>query len=562
MMRPSRPRLGALCLGLAVAAALSGCGENEDLRPSSESLTLDRGLGSTPKPGPTSDYGGGGGDPETKRAILENVVRLIESAALAPTAPGSPSNFSMAASNLNYYFEGTPDPEFAMDPAARDYLLPRLKEGGIQSLEDRRFTDRDARHIEDCLLYRSIAARVAGEGDDLTRVRRIFDWVVSQVQLVPLGSLVPPGYPQAQARPYDVLIRGLASELADGDWAERSWVFMALCRQLNVDTGLIVLKRPGTDQFVRWICVVLVDGKPYLFDLRVGLAIPGPGGRGVATLDDAATDPEVLDRLDLPGHSAYGVTAADLAGKVRILVDSGSGIYSPRMRELQEKLAAKNRMILFRDPAAQRDAFRSALGSRLDAVELWPVPLMVETRLFKDPAFVEASLYPLQLFNPQRFAHLLRARLAQLRGRIDGEGGAIQTYVSFRMAEGLIAADGRTPLPAGIRRSLDLYATQFLALCHLDRGRPEQARFLFEQTLTLLDRPGHGLLDPPVRWGAQANLGRLAEDRGDSPAALDYDTRDDPTGQHHGNLLRARDLIWRDPMAPTAIPDGTRPEVR
>ena len=60
----------------------------------------------------------------------------------------------------------------------------------------------DARHVEDCMLYQGIAARVAGPGDDLTRVRRVFDWMVRQVQLVPVGSLGSQGLQQAYARPY------------------------------------------------------------------------------------------------------------------------------------------------------------------------------------------------------------------------------------------------------------------------------------------------------------------------------------------------------------------------
>ncbi len=51
------------------------------------------------------------------------------------------------------------------------------------------------------MLYSKIAARVAGTGDDLSRVRRLFDWIVRQVQLVPAGSLGTPDLPQAPVRP-------------------------------------------------------------------------------------------------------------------------------------------------------------------------------------------------------------------------------------------------------------------------------------------------------------------------------------------------------------------------
>ena len=41
------------------------------------------------------------------------------------------------------------------------------------------------------------------------------------------------GLPQAFARPYDVLLRGMATE-AQGVWAERAWLFIALCRSIKV----------------------------------------------------------------------------------------------------------------------------------------------------------------------------------------------------------------------------------------------------------------------------------------------------------------------------------------
>src|SRR5438132_176317 len=82
------------------------------------------------------------------------------------------------------------------------------------------------------------APRVGGVGDDRSRVRRVVRWIMDQIELVPAGALAAPGLGQAQARPYDVLMRGMATE-TEGFWAERGWVFMVLCRQLGVDVGLL-----------------------------------------------------------------------------------------------------------------------------------------------------------------------------------------------------------------------------------------------------------------------------------------------------------------------------------
>ena len=68
--------------------------------------------------------------------------------------------------------------------------------------------------------------------------------------------------------------------------------------------------RAGAKAPVVWCVAVLIDKKPYLFDPRIGLPIPDARGDGVATLEEALTDPAVLDRMDLhiAGQPAYGTT--------------------------------------------------------------------------------------------------------------------------------------------------------------------------------------------------------------------------------------------------------------
>ena len=286
-----------------------------------------------------------------KKDILDGALKLIQSS--ATKSGGNP--FQQATKNLNQYFDGTDPADFALDPATRSYLLRQMPEPVVKGLEVPTFTIRDARHLEDCMLYSSIAARVAGTGDDLTRVRRVFDWMVRQVQLVPPESLSSPDLGPVYSRPFDVLLRGMATE-AEGSWAERSWLFMALCRQLGIDVGLVTYTPRGQKEPIVWACAALIDGKAYLFDARIGMAIPGPDGTGVATLDEAIRDPVVLDRLDLPGQSPYGTSRVALLNspsKIGILIDSSTGYLSGRMRLLQQSLAGNNRTILHRDPADQ-----------------------------------------------------------------------------------------------------------------------------------------------------------------------------------------------------------------
>jgi hypothetical protein len=484
-----------------------------------------------------------------KAAILDSSVRLIQTAGIKPGG----DNFGIAIKNLNQFFAGTAPSEYILRPESREYLEGVLPKGRVDQLESPTWALPDARHVEDCMLYHAIAARIAGPGDDLTRVRRVFDWMVRQIQLVPAGALSPSAQlGQAYARPFDVLLRGMATE-AEGFWSERGWLFLSLCRQLGLDGGLVAYSPPGAKTPVIWCVAILIDGKPYLFDTRIGLPIPDAQGDGVATLDEALTIPAVLDRLDLPGQSPYGTNAAALRGsttKIGILLDSSLRYFAPRMKLLQARLAGKDLSVLYRDPAIQRDQWAKALGPRLGTVGLWELPMTVETLLFTNPNFVQSTQHALFLFKPE--FPLLYARMKELRGETSE---AIQDYVSMRFAENALLMDKKSPMPPEVQRALDVYATYFLAMCHLDQHDSQQAERFFERTLKMLPAPSS---QQPYysmyRWGAQANLARLREAKGDISRAIALYSQRDPTTQGHGNLFRARALLWPDPTAPVPAP--------
>jgi hypothetical protein len=525
-------------------------------------------------PLPSVETGRGGDsvsavDDDRQKAVLQNILQLLRDAATNPEG----QRVDIAANNLNHYFESTPRERFKLSESTRALMMATpilgggtIPEQGLLQMESPQFTQHDGRHIEDCLLYHAIASRVAKDGDDITRVRRIFDWVVRNISLVPPNSLSPPGVEQAKSRPYDVLLRGMATELSGSDWAERSWVFIALCRQIGVDVGLIAFDskpqgqgaeppvpidpaKPQPSSTQIWICGAAIEDKLYLFDAALGLPIPGPGGQGIATLEQAATDPSILKRLDILEHDGnYMITSAELAANpITILMDSSSGFLSTRMKLLQPDLTGRDRMVVYRDPVEQAAAYKKALGARFGKVSFWSLPLEVQYRLFNDGAFVQSAIYALHGFEAE--LPLLHARIAQLRGDLLG---AKRKYVEFRFAP-LYPMNNKekTPIPQQVQKSLlDPYATYFLALAHLENGGIEKATFLFQQALEVLPPATPGA--PPnamLRFGAWTNLGMIYEANGDYARAVRYYARRPPTTQFYGNLLRARELIWRDPMA-------------
>ncbi len=499
---------------------------------------------------------------EERKAILDNSITLIQRASIKPGG----AHFDQAVKNLNQYFAGTDPAEYQLDSAAREYLISQAGPQAINQLQGQEWTIRDTRHIEDCMMYYAIANRVAGAGDDLVRARRVFDWIIRQVELVPAGSFGAGRLGPAFSRPYDVLVRGMASESEGTIWAERAWIFMALCRQLGIDAGLITFTRGNTldammpqqdptaarraaKPRVVWICGVLAGDQIYLFDARLGLEVPGPGGQGVATLEQALADSSILERMALPGLAPYSASRAALLSsptKIGILIDSSPGYFSPKMKLLQRELSGNDRAILFNDPANERDKFVRAMGPRAGAVALWELPLQVEARLFTDAQYVEAIQRSLFLFKPE--FPLIYARVKQLRGEFNE---AIAEYMGSRFREGQpVVTDKKQTIPKDIQAGIDAYATYYLALAHLERNNLKDAGKLFRRTLDLAPEPKMGR-DPHyymLRWGANANLARIHEALKDDKTAEKYYSQPDPTSQRVGNLLRARELVWRNPM--------------
>lgn len=551
MNRRSSSRI-ALALALVVGLGLAGCDYSPSKLPPEAAGAYDGSSSSIPPAASAAGGGGAQGPTEDEAAamrpaILESVLSLIDNAALKPGG----DSFKQAISKLNTYFTEVPAERFALNADLRTYLSQSgIPAPLIEAIGQRSFDMPETRHVEDCMMYHGIATRTAGAGDDLERVGRVFDWMIRQVQLVPPLKMGP-----AQARPYDVLLRGLAVE-AEG-WPERSWLFLSLCRQLGVDGGLLTFQPPGAKAPSEWTCGVLVDGKIYLFDTRLGMAIPGPGGKGVATLDEVLSDPSIIGRLDVHGDGSYRPNFETLkASKIGVLLDASPGYMTPRMHLLQESLAGRNRTVLYRDMLDQRDQFEKALGKQSGAALPWMFPMFVLDKLFHDGAFNQQTQQALFLFRPE--FPLLYARVKQLRGELKP---AIEDYMKFRLAEDPRQLDNpNKPIPPDVQAALDINATQFLALDHLEQGNLKQAEKFFNLTLKLVPAPGpRRIYCYYFRYGAQTNLGLLNEARGDSARAVVFYTADDTTPQHQGNLVRAHELIWRAPAEPPADPLPTPP---
>jgi hypothetical protein len=232
-------------------------------------------------------------------------------------------------------------------PASKERELTKqlgLDDGDLKELTNGNFTALDAFHLESAFLFRDVArslelAAPGGRGgkpvslSPLERARLAFEWTVRQVRLVaPLDSApVPPEF---------VLRRGSGTAL------ERALVFLAVLEQLGVADdpsgalqGCLLLVTGKDSSTLLWACGVVPAAEPanmYLFDPRLGLPLPGPGGKGIATLAQARSDPTVLQQLKADKVN-YDVTAEQARSATAALFVPLTAL-APRMRLLQDHL--------------------------------------------------------------------------------------------------------------------------------------------------------------------------------------------------------------------------------
>src|SRR5262249_48394009 len=156
-----------------------------------------------------------------------------------------------------------------------------------------------------------------------------FDWVMRQVRLQKPRELREQAPPPPPAPPHFVLRRGW------GNAVERADVFIALIQQMDLTGCLLAYSDDDRRAGGGWGVCVPDQKELLLFDPRLGLPIPGPGGKAIATLSQAAARPEVLQQLTLDKAHAYDVTSQRAQQSKLYLMCSLSAL-APRMKYMEE----------------------------------------------------------------------------------------------------------------------------------------------------------------------------------------------------------------------------------
>jgi hypothetical protein len=407
----------------------------------------------------------------------------------------------------------------------------------------------------------------AGVGN-LQMAYKLFDWSVRNIQLkgdskdvevLPKDARLPLndaglGYRQL---PWQTLVYGR------GDFIERGRVFTELARQKSIDT--IWLAIGSIDSLAPpqlWLIGVPVDEEIFLFDSKLGIPIPGPDQRGIATLRQVLEDESILRRLSISGRFKYPLEASG-AKNVYALIDADSSMISGRMKRLQESLTSDMRTELYVDVDAL--AARLKKYSQLQGSKCWSLPTIARMYAEQlDERLKEVNEFTAR-YNQEFLLYLgetplLKARFEHLLGHWENsldQEGAMALYMACRVPEeeldqlpysqelqqalGLVRFSNeplerfnmRLAQMIAIYREAKIEATYFIGLLHYDQLNMESStNWLIKRAQGL---KGFERWQPGIRY----NAARAYESEARYGEAIDM-LRQVPTAQEAGNRIRIR----------------------
>jgi hypothetical protein len=423
------------------------------------------------------------------------------------------------------------DSDLRANPDLAAYISPT-------ALSDGAFQPHEVRLIQEAIWLRDISKWAHGDGfDDISRASALFDWTVRNIQL-------EAGADAASHRPWHTVLYG------HGTAEQRAWVFARLARQQGLEVVMLRgLDGPsGAESPERgahakfWLPALFSRGQLYLFDAQLGLAIPGPGGKGIASLDQVRKDDALLRQLDIEG-AAYPISSKSLQN-IDIDLVSDPFSLSKRARHFEASLSGEERVVLSAKPSELAGRLRSITG--VHSTRLWDLPF----RTLQEQLALKIADRRRDKLEIEPFAYrpaLWKARVRHFQGRHDDALGDALERKDKRPSEGYMSRSVR-PTDTEInnaasedQRRIDSTAKHsaayWIGLLSFDDGKYSVAASWFT-------RPELTARDSPWAAGARYNLARALESQGKLEEAIAV-LEQDSTPQQHGNKLRARVLSSR-----------------
>lgn len=473
-------------------------------------------------------------------------------------------------------------------------LATRLEVLGTQlayfaNVAELRFPRLDIAALEEAVVSRDLSRWARGEeADDVSRAKRLFDWVVRNIQLE-ADRVQRDGKTaiHVMQMPWETMFFGR------GTATERAWVFILLARQQGLETAVLALPESSTPDGAKlrpWAVGVLSEGNVYVFDPTLGFPLPAPDGVRLdeqgqldvrpATLAQLAADDRLFRQLDLGPDRPYPWKAADLK-KVVALVDGTPWWLSQRMRAVESRLGGDNRMVLSISPSASASRWKACPG--VSDVRLWTIGYQTAfQRILLGPEFANWQMAMMAPFtvrtaagggtststaeaqqapmfwetSPEAAARQTRSRqgisderpeaipaaplrmgrLLHLRGKFVGQPSATRCYQLARLSDRQLTElnSPETAQQVEVLRMAKQFATYWLGvLAYEQRNYPSARDYLLARTLEAYPRG-------PWTAGAKYNLGRVYEAEKQYAKAIQQYRGNSEAIDEFGNRLRAR----------------------
>lgn len=415
------------------------------------------------------------------------------------------------------------------------------------------------------------------------RTMKVFDWICRNVQLesdeplsdvelaqrqinpdaetMPASGAPGVGY---QRFPWQIMMYGR------GDYVERAKLMMVMLRYWDIDSVMLATgeeERP-------WAVGVVIGGKYYLFDTKLGLPIFAEKPGVVATLSQVQENGELLTTLNLTTEESladdtkYWVSPDDL-NTLSALVYASPESLGKRMQGVEDSLVGEDRLRLAFTISDVADRLPQVDGVKTKA---WDIAFQTHQyrQIIRDSLLlvgddaIQNKLTWFYLneeyvngFRPYRTARG-RFFIGKFQRKVDERGlDAVEGFQRLIYDNDQIASLGsdfelqrlhglRTENQSSAEMQAQVRAVQgqmklirvdaklFLSQCLFDNAN-ENAAGSWLEDLAADDEAG--------RWKEAIGylLGRSYESRGDYDRAIEI-LDDDSQLQSHGNLLRSRYL--------------------
>lgn len=469
--------------------------------------------------------------------------------------------------HLKQWISKQPDsPNWVMDPVVAN--LPPQYQGlaSAERLRAKDFEPYDTNMLQEAIWLRGIARttiestvvppdltqtfldheQVTGAPvpEELRQATLLFDWTVRNLQLdqdVGLGD--------THRMDSDLLLYAWeALMMGRGTLEEKSRVFVLLARQIGLPVVMLAMFDPSTEAAPRpWLPALYLDNQLYLFDMRWGVPIPGPEGKGIARLEQVMADPGLLSQLDISPDATYPFTAEDLE-EVIALVDATPAYLSHRMKLLEGALVGEQKLVLTANPSALATELLESPGIR--GIGLWTLPyqafaarsqLQELQRAQPGAAAIVGLGREFALFDPAQ-TPLLAARVSHFRGTWNDDearAGARRLYLESRTPDAQIEAIGNIPLNVPPEQQ-----------GQVTPERMEQHKARLREVQQLMRR---------TKENATLWLALLAYERGQYQVAIDYlkplvdDSDSAWSGSASYNLGRALESLGKTQSSPEIL---------